>query len=750
MLQPEQIRQKPQVIRAIQLCLCAAFSCLIASAELGGIRMPLPTAFAAALPPFYALVTLAGSLFAYFLGGTLTQAPVLICALVLTVLARWVLGEHDQPALAAALAGAGTLISVVMFGFAGLVSGTDWILWSVSILVAAALAYCTARVRLCCALGLPLRLHGRDGLYCGVCYIAAIAALCSARIFLVSLGGVLIGFLVLAAAKRYHAVGGMVCGTLSACALLLSDGKTAGYAAMLGIAGMTAGVFSGWKKGGLLAVYQVLCSVGLLLADRSNAAALAWMNGMLGGLLFLFLPVTKIVDAVLQWTDADADLAALAGARLDFLSSSIAEVRGSAERIANMLSKTEPRYRPVERVSKLVCSSCRNHSECWEGDVEDAKRCFRGLAEAGLADAPELPEGCLNPERVIEEFHRVKKQNAAARSDAARLQEAQTLLFSQMHIAEELLRRAGRQVQRHYHREQSRYVADVLERFGVPVRAAAVTLSPKGRMTIELYLQAQEENDAALIVEYLQDMLQATLTLRDVSTSGGEQRILLQSTGGYEVMTAAAQCAVQEDEPCGDCWDTFSDSEGNVYLIISDGMGNGRRAAVDAKIVLSSFRQLVQSGMECEDAARMVNAIMLTKSGEERFATLDVAKIDTETAAVTLYKYGAGPTLLKHGDRVTLCQAATNPIGILPKAEPYTTVFKLEDGDLLFLLSDGLDDTLFPYIRQQLLNGGNLQALAHTVCAKAQRDAKGAPRDDVTVLAASITGAVELEPAYAE
>ena len=143
--------------------------------------------------------------------------------------------------------------------------------------------------------------------------------------------------------------------------------------------------------------------------------------------------------------------------------------------------------------------------------------------------------------------------------------------------------------------------------------------------------------------------------------------------------------------------------------------------------------------MDCKDAARMINAIMLTKSGEERFATLDVAKISTDTAAVTLYKYGAGPTFVRHGGQITLCQAATNPIGILPNAEPYTTVLKLERGDMLFLLTDGLDDALFPYIRQKLRQGGDLQTLAHTVCAKAQRESKGAPRDDVTVLAAAIT-----------
>lgn len=735
----DQIFQKPQAVQAVQLTICAVSACLIASARFGGVLIPLPTAFAAALPPMYALVMLAGSLFTYFLSGSISYAPMLICALVLAVLARWVLGERNRPLLAASIAGASTLISVVMFGFAGLVEGTEWMIWIIGVPAAAGLAYCAGQVRLCCEYGFPLRLHGKDGLYCGVCYVALMAALCSAQLVLLNIGQILSGFLTLAAAKRYRAVGGVICGTLSAAAILLADGKAVGFAALLGIAGAVSGCFGNGKKGAVFAVYQVVCGLGLLVTTRSTGTMQAWLNGLIGGLLFLFVPVSQLTDSILQWTDTDTDLAALSGARMEFLSGAIGEVRKGAERIVHRLGQSEAVYEPVARVSELVCSRCSSHATCWETEEAQTKRCFRKMAEAGVLEHPESPEGCLKPEQLTEEFYRVKRQNVLAHYDAAKLHDARELLFSQLRISEMLLRRSAGKMQHEYHREQSRCVKDMLERFGIPVRAAAVHYSPSQRMTIELYLRLGKDLQPETVTEYLQDMLQTTLECREVRVRNSEQRIVLQSLGGYRIETAAAQCAVHEDEPCGDCFGTFFDSEGNFYLVVSDGMGSGRLAAVDAKIVLHHFKELVQSGMDCEDAAKIVNAVMLTKSGEERFATLDVAKIDTETATMTLYKYGAGPTLVKHGDHVTVCQAATNPIGILPSAEPYSTVLKLEEGDFIFLLSDGLDETMFPYIRQQLLDGEqNLQSLAHAVCAKAQRDAKGAPRDDVTVLAAYI------------
>ncbi len=739
MKHPDWKRLMPQLLGTLSLTAAAAGACLLAAASYNGFRMPLGTAIAAALPPVYGLAVLAGSIFTYALTGMLMREPVLICALAVSVLLRWLTGRRCPPKMSALLASGSILLSAMIFTLAGLSSLHDWAVLGLGSAAAGLAALCIAAVRVRCEGGLPLRINTAEALPFAVCYVMGAAALCSLRLFMLNFGAMLTGAVLLTFAKRFRCTGGVAAGTLSACALLLADASAAGMAAVLPAAGLCAGYLSEKRSGVLYAVLQGFCALGLLISGRSAAAAGLWVNLLIGGLVFVFLPLGEWSALLLRWRDAESELGALTGARMEFLSRSIGGVRGSAERIANMLSKNDLPRSAADRVCETVCSKCRSRATCWESGNDSTKRRFREMADSEPAAPLAAPEGCLKPERITEEFAKAKRRSAAARVHAARLRESQTLLFSQMRITEELLHRAGQQSRRTYHRDLTRFVTGVLDRYRIPYLAAAVSVSPKQRLLIELYAAAEEKLDPALIAECLKDALHRPLAVTGFEQAGSEQRLILRSAGGYQVSTAAAQCAVQEDEPCGDCWDTFTDSEGAVYLVVSDGMGSGRHAAVDARIVISSFRQLVQSGMDCEAAARMVNAIMLTKSGEERFATLDVAKICTDTAAVTLYKYGAGPTLIKHGERITLCQAATSPIGILPSAEPYTTVLRLDCGDMLFLLSDGLDDSLYPYIRQRLAQGGDLQTLAHTVCSKAQRDAKGAPRDDVTVLAASIS-----------
>lgn len=741
MIEWKQMRENPHIRRSGKLLLCMLSACLLSLARFGGLALPLNAALAAALSPAGGIAVLAGGAAADFLTGTLQKQPILICAPALVTMIRWLLNIRQTPRAAALLAGCSTGASAAIFAIARLTGSREWIIWLIYSFLNAGLACCIRQVILRIKTDLPIRLHEGDTLAFSVCTVIGLTTLCSLRMFRISFGIMLTAALILTAAKRYRITGGVICGMLSAVAIVLADGKAAPYAVMLPAAGFAAGLLSGKSSAVSYLVFQFIGAAGLILVQWESAVANAMVSGIIGGLIFLLLPTVPAADSIMQWSDSDADLAALTEARLEFLSHSIAGVRGNAERIANVMSGSSPAADQFRTVCDTVCSRCRSRALCWEHDDREARNCFRQLSEADLSEKLKAPFGCVQPDQVTAAFSRTKRQNAAAKVLAARLRESQKLLFSQMRITEELLHGAGKQSRRTYHRELTRYVSDVLAKYGIPVLAAAVSTGEHHRMLIELYAPAEEKLDPELISECLCDALQRPVSCCGTEKAGGEQRMILQTAGGYSVQTAAAQCAVHEDEPCGDCWDTFSDHEGAFYLAVSDGMGSGRHAAVDARIVLSNFRQLVQSGMDCKAAARMINAIMLTKSGEERFATLDVAKICTDTGAVTLYKYGAGPTFVKHGSQITLCQAATNPIGILPIAEPYTTVLKLERGDMLFLLTDGLDDTLFPYVRQKLKQGGDLQTLAHAFCAKAQRESKGAPQDDVTVLAASLTAA---------
>ncbi|MEG2119694.1 MAG: SpoIIE family protein phosphatase, partial [Pseudoflavonifractor sp.] len=73
------------------------------------------------------------------------------------------------------------------------------------------------------------------------------------------------------------------------------------------------------------------------------------------------------------------------------------------------------------------------------------------------------------------------------------------------------------------------------------------------------------------------------------------------------------------------------------------------------------------------------------------FTTIDLLKVDLFTGTAAVYKYGAAPTYLRKGDKVTRISGAALPAGLaMGEGAPDTTALTLTAGDYVMLVSDGV------------------------------------------------------------
>ena len=171
-------------------------------------------------------------------------------------------------------------------------------------------------------------------------------------------------------------------------------------------------------------------------------------------------------------------------------------------------------------------------------------------------------------------------------------------------------------------------------------------------------------------------------------------------------------------------------------------MGSGTQAAIDSKMVVSLFKRLVTSGIDAVTSIGMINSIMMSKSAEESFATLDVAKVNLDTGELTLIKSGASATLIKHDDSVMMVNASTFPIGIISETKPFVKKFNFTEGDSIVMLSDGVSDKSYQYIKTLMLEKDNIElnSVSKKICENAKTLFYGR-RDDITVLTAELKNA---------
>ena len=174
-------------------------------------------------------------------------------------------------------------------------------------------------------------------------------------------------------------------------------------------------------------------------------------------------------------------------------------------------------------------------------------------------------------------------------------------------------------------------------------------------------------------------------------------------------------------------------------FVICDGMGAGEGAAKMSAMALTHLEQLLSTGFEPEGAVQALNSILVLRSPEESFVTVDMTVVDLESEEVRLIKVGASPTYIKHADKIEVLSVSSLPVGILNQIEVPVLDAKMQVGDYLILVTDGIQDVLKDgtdwlriFLEDIVVNQS--QELADLIATEARRLSDGTMHDDGVVL----------------
>ncbi|KUO60526.1 MAG: serine/threonine protein phosphatase [Gracilibacter sp. BRH_c7a] len=188
----------------------------------------------------------------------------------------------------------------------------------------------------------------------------------------------------------------------------------------------------------------------------------------------------------------------------------------------------------------------------------------------------------------------------------------------------------------------------------------------------------------------------------------------------------------------GDNYNSIPLSQHKSAVIVCDGMGVGEEAARMSSAALTILEQLLSTGFEPEGAVKALNSILVLRSPEESFVTVDMTVLDLDAQSASLIKIGAAPTYIISKDRVETVVTSSLPVGILNDIDipVIDVVFK---DQILVIVTDGVLDvvkTESDWLREYLENTRckSSQELADNIVQEAIRLADGCLEDDGVVL----------------
>ncbi|PNT91094.1 stage II sporulation protein E [Clostridium thermosuccinogenes] len=214
----------------------------------------------------------------------------------------------------------------------------------------------------------------------------------------------------------------------------------------------------------------------------------------------------------------------------------------------------------------------------------------------------------------------------------------------------------------------------------------------------------------------------------------------------FRVTTGVARVCKYDGMVSGDNYTFLNTGEGKYIVALSDGMGSGRKAAVQSRATVSLLEQLIQSGFDKDTTVKLINSVLVLKSNEDSFSTIDMSIIDLYSGEAEFVKIGAVPTYIKSEETVECVRSASLPAGILSDIEVELAHKRVQDGDFIIMMTDGVldsfnvgsdgENSLKSFIAG--IKSTNPQEIADSILDEAYRNYEGKPADDMMVLAAKI------------
>jgi len=433
----------------------------------------------------------------------------------------------------------------------------------------------------------------------------------------------------------------------------------------------------------------------------------------------------------------------MVASRLKMARDAVCDMSGTVGKVSEILKeKAIPDTTGVYlRVRDSVCSDCASFNKCWSEDVSGTISEFDLMIEeirkTGSVTAsfvpPSLQGRCIRIMSLCDSFNKNYSSYSARLGAEGRINEMRKITADQFDTVCEMLDdllldfESGTKPLA----QKSTALKNSLDDIGAHAFVNCYEDDSLNTI-ISLTLRADCRTGEKEIVECIEKVTEKEFSPPAIIKNEKEKTMLFWEKTDFSAECVYYQLSSNDNEICGDCFDSFFDGKGNFVAVLSDGMGTGSRAAIDGIMTSSLLSKLIISGFSFPCALRLVNSAMLVKSRDESLATLDILKLNLHTGESVIYKAGATVSLLCRKGKVSEIKKSAMPIGILRKAEFGTVRGRLKDGDLIIMMSDGAADNSIDEIKAYIEENDFSYDLPQKLCAIAKGRNISRP-DDITV-----------------
>ena len=503
-----------------------------------------------------------------------------------------------------------------------------------------------------------------------------------------------------------------------------------------------------YREGRLWIIASHFAAALLLIGMQPEGLSpmLIW-NTVTASMLFALMP-QAIIRRIMSLTAIDKTVANNTRTALQRAqkrtASSLAEMGAFLKEVSDTFEpgETEPSSVVEWTVqgALVICLNCPHHTDCWRR-AEDARETVMELAERLDRAEHVIPIDPFRPDCPT--FRDLCGSILLAYQQALTRDAVLHRMRRESRFTARAFRGAGDAVDRLATAYRSGYGFDRSKEAAI---LTALLRAGFDTLTVEVLRYADAELMRIALASFTPEMEPDVLRCvgeaigRRVRLLHAEQQedgaqLLLEPAPRWRVEMAVSQHAVVEQAP-GDSFGELRVRGGKSLFALSDGMGNGRQAARESSAAIGTLFRLYDSGMERELILENVNRILMRRSREDVYATLDAVSFDLNAGTAELLKFGTPPSYLLRGRTLYALTGEALPCGIVEDVKPTVIPLRFDRGDVLLLCTDGVTDALQDRLESILVEHAGKADAAERI-ANAARDT--GYRDDQSVMVLRVT-----------
>ncbi|EKQ55969.1 MAG: stage II sporulation protein E [Clostridium sp. Maddingley MBC34-26] len=538
--------------------------------------------------------------------------------------------------------------------------------------------------------------------------------------------------------------------------------------AFFGVGGLTVGIFKDTGK-----IFSILSGIIVYsaLALYSNAVTLKLGIEVLAS-SFLFLcipkPVFKSIEVEINPYKKKASLGEIQlNAIKEEFTFKLKELTNVLLTMSKCLGSTSDNEKLlikskgsalVEALADRSCTSCENRSLCWERDFHQTFNSFQQLIQSyenGILAMPiDLQKKCVKNFTLLKSTEGIVNNYNVNEAIKERLAEGKNILSA--HISnisctlDNLLNDFKREVS--IDTDLERIVKRTLNKNLISYSEVFCYIDKSGRIKIRISMKNCEGGSyfEKKILPLLSSAMRLKLYIGDdgcnINPKTNECNVVIEEKPKYYVISYGAIEPKAGEGQSGDSYSFGKTANGNYMTILSDGMGSGPEAFEESKSTVDLVEKLVEAGFNEDVTVNTVNSIMGMRFAEgEKYATLDLNKIDLYNGDAVFVKIGAAPSYIKRGREVKAVNSKNLPFGLVDEVDVELIKETLKPGDVLINVSDGVLDIdksnseKSTWLEEYLMGiNADPRELSQKILGKAKKLSKGIIKDDMTVVVSKV------------